>query len=227
MMTIYNEHENKFESVEEPDPSLTYTYADYLQWRFEEQVELIRGQIFKMSPAPRVRHQQVSRQLGGAIFPILKGHKCQFFAAPFDVRLPVQNKKKLSEITTVVQPDICIICDETKLDELGCCGAPDIVIEILSPGNTQKEIQLKFDLYEEAGVKEYWIVYPAEENIAVFKLNNDGKYDGAKIYASGSVIKSTAVIGLHVSIDDVFSTWYLSAQQNYCMYKNPLAGGTE
>lgn len=205
MFTIYNEEENKFQLMEEPDPSLSYTYADYLRWKFEEQVELIRGKIFKMSPAPTPLHQQISGKLFLRIGNFLEKKSCNFFSAPFDVRLPVKNKKKDNEITTVVQPDICIICDESKIDQRGCLGAPDLVIEILSAGNTQKEVNLKFELYEEAGVKEYWIAYPAEENIAVFILNEKGKYDGAKIYAGKYGIKSTAVKGLIIKPDDIFT----------------------
>ena len=205
MFTIYNEEENKFELVEEPDPSLSYTYSDYLKWKFEEQVELIRGKIFKMSPAPAPRHQQISISLASEIYNFLKKKSCKVFTAPFDVRLPVRNKKKDNEITTVVQPDICVICDETKIDSRGCLGAPDLLIEILSPGNTEKEVKLKFELYEEAGVKEYWIVYTAEENIAVFILNENGKYDGAKIYAGNHRIKSIAVKELIIQPADIFT----------------------
>ena len=92
------------------------------------------------------------------------------------MRLPVKNRKKDNEITTVVQPDLGIVCDTSKIDERGCCGAPDLVIEILSPGNSQKEVQFKYELYEEAGVKEYWIINPVEENIVVHILNNNGKF---------------------------------------------------
>jgi Uma2 family endonuclease len=205
VFTIYNKEENKFQSVEEPDSSLSYTYADYLKWKFEEQVELIRGEIFKMSPAPTPQHQQISIKLSSRIFNFLETKKCHVYAAPFDVRLPVKNKKKDSEITTVVQPDICVICDETKIDSRGCLGAPDLLIEILSPGNTEKEVKLKFELYEEARVKEYWIIYPAEENIAVFILNENGKYDGARIYAGKDRIKSTAVEGLTINPDAIFT----------------------
>ena len=205
MFTIYNKEENKFERVEEPDPSLSYTYADYLQWKFEEQMELIRGKIFKMRPAPAPRHQQISISLASEIYNFLKKKSCKVFTAPFDVRLPVRNKKKDNEITTVVQPDICVICDETKIDSRGCLGTPDLLIEILSPGNTEKEVKLKFELYEEAGVKEYWIVYPAEENIAVFILNENGRYDGAKIYAGNDRIKSIAVKGLIIQPADIFT----------------------
>jgi Uma2 family endonuclease len=205
MFTVYNEEESKFQQVEEPDPSLSYTYADYLKWNFEEQVELIRGRIFKMSPAPAPVHQQISIRLSAEIYNFLKRKTCKIFAAPFDVRLPVKNKKKDNEITTVVQPDICVICDESKIDGRGCLGAPDLLIEILSPGNTEKEVKLKFELYEEAGVKEYWVVYPAEQNIAIFILNENGKYDGAKIYAGNDKIKSAAIKGLAIKLDDIFT----------------------
>lgn len=205
MFTVYNEEERRFQLVEEPDPTLSYTYADYLQWKFEEQVELIRGKIFKMSPAPAPKHQQISISLSSEIYNFLKKKSCQVFSAPFDVRLPLKNKKKDNEITTVVQPDICVICDETKIDARGCLGAPDLIIEILSPGNTEKEVKLKFELYEEARVKEYWVVYPSEENVAVFVLNENGKYEGAKIYAGKDGIKSASVEGLIIKLNEIFT----------------------
>lgn len=203
MYTVYDEDNNDFMKVEEPDPSFEYTYADYLKWKFEERLELFRGKIYKLS-APNTRHQEVSMMLSSHFFNYLKGHKCKVFHAPFDVRLPVQNKRKDNEVTTVVQPDICVICDESKLDERGCCGAPDLIIEILSPGNSRKEIRLKYDLYEEAGVKEYWIIQPAEETASVIRLNKNGKFEGATIYTSGDNIESGAVPGLKISVEDIF-----------------------
>jgi Uma2 family endonuclease len=205
MFTLFDEEEGKFSKVEEPDPSLSYTYADYLKWKFEEQLELIRGQIFKMSPAPAPVHQRICRNINGILYNKLKGKKCQFFPAPFDVRLPVKNKKRDDQITTVVQPDLCVICDEYKIDEKGCLGAPDLVIEILSPGNSEKDVKLKFEVYEEAGVKEYWIIHPAEETAAVFVLNEKQKYGGAKLYAGHDIIKSIAVPGLTTEVQEVFS----------------------
>lgn len=112
MFTVYDEKEEKFLMIEEPDALLSYTYANYLQWKFEERVELIRGQILKMSPGHNMKHQHVSIQLASTIFNVLKEKKYNVFAAPFDVRLPVKNKRKDTEITTFVQPDICVICDE-------------------------------------------------------------------------------------------------------------------
>ena len=121
------------------------------------------------------------------------------------MRLLVKNRKKDNEVKTVVQPDICVICDESKLDEKGCCGAPDLIIEILSPGNSRKEVRLKYELYEEAGIKEYWIVQPVEENISIFILNDDAKYNGATMYTSGDSIKSEAIPGLTIKVNDIFS----------------------
>lgn len=204
MFTVYDEEEDKFIQVEEPDPSLSYTYADYLQWKFEEQVELIRGRIYKMT-APRTKHQSVTGNLHGEMYTQFKGHPCKLFVAPFDVRLPVQNRKKPHEITTVVQPDVCVVCDPGKIDELGCIGAPDLVVEVLSPGNSKKDIRLKHEVYEEAGVKEYWVVYPAEESVAIFVLNRDGRFSGATLYASGEIIESKAIPGLRINLKDIFT----------------------
>lgn len=205
MFTVYDTDNNEFSKVEEPDPSFSYTYADYLKWNFEERLELIRGKIFKMSPAPAPFHQRVASNLNGIFYNILKKKKCKVYPAPFDIRLPVKDKKKDNEINTVVQPDISIICDELKIDARGCCGAPDLVIEILSPGNSHKEVKLKFELYEEAGVKEYWVIYPTEETVAVFLLDEKCKYNGATLYVDGDKIRSEAVHGLIIKVRDVFT----------------------
>ena len=203
-MTIYNIDDNSYSKVEEPDSSITYTYADYLKWQFEERLELFRGKIFKLS-APNTTHQTISRNILVLIAIFLKQKSCKVFAAPFDVRLPVKNRKKDNEITTVVQPDICVVCNETKLDSRGCCGAPDLIVEILSPGNSKKEIRLKHELYEEAGVKEYWIVNPVEENIVVFLLNEERKFSGLKMYADDDIIICMAVPGLNINVTEIFT----------------------
>jgi len=204
MYTVFDEEEGKYLQVKEPDPSLTYTYADYLQWKFEERLELFRGRIFKLS-APNTKHQVISSNILALLWNFLKNQTCQVFPAPFDVRLPVKNRKKDNEVTTVVQPDICVICDEAKLDVRGCCGAPDLIVEILSPGNSKKEVKLKHELYEEAGVKEYWIVYPEEESIIIFLLNDNQKYDGAKAYAGDDIIFSRSIPGFCINMKDIFT----------------------
>jgi len=204
MFTVYDEDNEEYSKVEEPDPSLIYTYADYLKWNFEERLELFRGKIFRLS-APNRQHQEIAREIFVPLANFLKNKQCQVFIAPFDVRLPVKNRKKDNEVTTVVQPDICVICDEEKLDKRGCCGAPDLMVEILSPGNSKKEVKLKYELYEEAGVLEYWIVYPEEENVGVFILNEHQKYKPAVFYAGNDTIKSVSVSGFVIKLNDIFT----------------------
>src|ERR1700761_3418608 len=116
------------------DINKVYSYADYLKWNFKERVELIKGKLFKMSPAPNRMHQKLSVHITGHLWNYLRGNTCNLYSAPFDVRLPRKSAND-TDIITVLQPDICVICDESKLDDKGCLGAPDIVVEILSPGN--------------------------------------------------------------------------------------------
>jgi len=203
MFTVMNE-DGEVNMVEEPSSGYIYTYADYLKWQFEERLELFRGKVFKLA-APTTKHQVVAMKLHLRIGNFLEKHPCFVFVAPFDVRLPVKNRKKDNEITTVVQPDLGIVCDASKIDERGCCGAPDLVIEILSPGNSQKEVQLKFEIYEEAGVNEYWIINPVEENIVVFILNQDGQFGGGKMYA-GKTISPHFIPELKIEIRDIFKS---------------------
>lgn len=166
---------NRINQLSQLDLTASYSYADYLKWQLNEAVELIKGKIQLMSPAPNVRHQRISWQLGGALFNYFNNKACSAFSAPFDVRLYDRTKSILAnkEITTVVQPDICVICDKEKLDEQGCNGAPDWIIEILSKGNSKKEVKIKHALYAESGVTEYWLIYPYEEVIYQFVLNDE------------------------------------------------------
>jgi len=161
----------------------TYSYADYLKWQFEERIELLRGKVFPMSPAPSLRHQRVSKVIQGRMFNFFHGGECELFAAPVDVRL--YNRKKSikadKDVHTVVQPDLCVVCDPAKLTDIRSCnGAPELVVEILSPGNRQREMDDKFDLYQEAGVQEYWLVQPVEEVVLVYSLNEKGQFMGLK-----------------------------------------------
>lgn len=148
-----------------------YSYADYILWKIKERVELFKGKIFEMS-APSPIHQEVSGNLYAVMHYHFRDEPCKLYSAPFDVRLP---KKGETQIYNVVQPDLCIICDFSKIDNRGCVGAPDLVVEILSPGNSKKEMKNKFDLYEEAGVREYWIIDPDRESVLINVLEN-GKY---------------------------------------------------
>jgi Uma2 family endonuclease len=186
------------------DLNKTYSYFDYLTWQFQDKLELLRGKVFKMSPAPSTFHQRISGNLHGYLFNFFKPHSCDLFAAPFDVRL--FDKKKSTddkEIHTVVQPDLCVICDESKIDERGAIGAPDLVIEILSPGNSNKEMKYKFDLYEEAGVLEYWIVNPADRTIFIYVLK-EGQFIGMHPLIEEDVIQSRLFPQLDFKLEDIF-----------------------
>lgn len=182
------------------DLTKTYTYSDYLLWQFSERVELIKGYILIMSPAPSRNHQTISQNLNWKIYGFFENHSCSVFVAPFDVRLPIKSAKKN---TTVVQPDLCIICDENKLDDKGCNGAPDLIVEILSPKNSKHDVDTKFNLYQESGVQEYWIVEPEEHIVLVYTLKN-GEYIGSKPFSEGEIIKSTLFPEMKIAVEDVF-----------------------
>lgn len=190
-------------SLSQLDPHANYTYADYLTWQIQERVELLRGKIRQMAAPNRV-HQGISLNLSRMFSTALLKSPCKVYAAPFDVRLTRFNKLKNKEVTTVVQPDLCVICDPEKLDVRGCIGAPDLVVEILSPGNSKTEMKDKFDLYEEAGVREYWLVYPGERSVQIFQLNETGRYIGLRPYVDGDTVTTPIVPGMEVVLADVF-----------------------
>jgi Uma2 family endonuclease len=179
------------------DLTKQYSFSDYLKWEFTERVELLRGFIHKMSPAPNRRHQTVSQRINNHFYNSVN---CAVFVAPFDVRLPIASAKKQ---TTVVQPDICIICDANKLDDLGCNGAPDLIVEILSPKNSKYDTNTKFNLYQEAGVNEYWIVDIEQKMILVYTLL-DGIYIGLKPASEDEYVKSIAFPHFKLAVADVF-----------------------
>jgi Uma2 family endonuclease len=181
----------------------SYTYADYLTWQMEEMVELIRGKVFRQAAAaPRRIHEELTVILVTRFYEFLKGSNCKVYTAPFDVRLPVSSKKH-EDIDTVVQPDLCVVCDQEKLDELGCVGAPDLIVEILSPGNNKKELKNKYDVYESAGVREYWIIHPDERTLLIYTLDN-GSYVASRLYTLGDRISSTSLPGFELDLDEVF-----------------------
>jgi Uma2 family endonuclease len=186
------------------DLTKQYSYADYLTWKFTDRVELIRGWIKKMSPAPSSYHQVVSGNLSFHIQKYLYKKGCKVFVAPFDVRLI--NTKKSSDdniVYTVVQPDICIICDKDKIDKRGCVGAPDLVIEIVSKGNTKYEMETKFELYEEAGVLEYCIVGLGDETTTVFDLK-ENKFQFRKIYSNDDKVPMGIFTDFSLDMTEVF-----------------------
>ena len=178
-----------------------FTYADYKVWELKpgERFELINGVAYAMS-APNVSHQRLQMRLSGEFYAFLKGKKYEVFAAPFDVRLFYEED---DSDDTVVQPDVAIICDPKKLGEEGCRGAPDLVVEILSPSNTAIEMERKLLLYKEAGVQEYWIVDPKNKHISIYRLQ-DGEYS-YRICRIQDSAKPGVVPGLEIPLLTIFA----------------------
>ena len=190
--------------VKEPSASYSgkYSYADYLTWQIDGMVEIIKGRLFKMASAPSRIHQKVAIKLAYLLYGYLEGKPCEVYEAPFDVRLPTTTSKN-EDIYTVVQPDICVICDKNKLDDAGCIGAPDWIVEILSPGNNKKEIQNKYEVYQESGVKEYWIIHPNEQTLLIYILQN-GKYFPSRLFTSGDMVNSIVILGFSLDLEAFF-----------------------
>ena len=180
------------------DHNKSYTVADYYNWDFSERVELINGKIYEMMPAPSPYHQEIAGDLYDPIKQFLRDKPCKVYFAPFDVYLPGNSTNN-----TVLQPDICVICDLTKITKKGCVGAPDIVVEILSPGNSVKEMKIKYNAYEEAGVKEYWVVIPTNLLFMVYKLVN-GKFEQEPVKTVGDIITSSVLPGFTLDLTELF-----------------------
>lgn len=188
--------------INQLDLNKSYTYADYMTWRFEEMVEIIKGKIFKMSPGPNTYHQTISMNISLLIGGALRNTQCKPFAAPTDVRLITKSAKD-EDIITVVQPDFFVVCDPTKMDTRGCLGSPDFVIEIISPFTSSKDVRIKFNLYEEAGVLEYWIIHPGDRYVQCNVLEN-GVYKESGIYAEEGIIPVRTLPQVEVKFEDVF-----------------------
>ena len=180
-----------------------YTYADYLSWELDHMVELIKGKVFKQAAAaPRRIHQGLVLKLGSKLLNHLANKPCKVYPAPFDVRL-ITNSTKPNQIYTVVQPDVCVVCDPEKLDEFGCIGAPDLIVEILSPSNNRKELQNKYEVYEESGVLEYWVIHPYEKTLLVYTLVN-GQYIPSRLLTLGDKVASNCIQGFVLDLDELF-----------------------
>ena len=184
------------------DSSMSYSYADYYSWEFDERVELINGKVFTITQ-PGTKHQQISGAILAGLYNHLKKKPIAVFAAPFDVRFPDFSKAD-EDVFTVLQPDICVICDAFKLDERGGIGAPDIVVEILLPGDNRKELKNKFEVYEEFKVSEYWIILPGEKIFFRYTLDDDGKYQPSHLLTLGDEVTTPILPGLVLNLDEVF-----------------------
>ncbi len=173
-----------------------YTYRDYCAWPDDERWELIDGQAYNMSPAPARRHQDVVVELSRQIANFLRDHSCRVYTAPFDVRLP-RAAEADDEVDTVVQPDISVVCDPQKLDDAGCRGAPDWIIEVLSPATAAKDQIRKRVLYQRHRVKEYWLVHPIDRILTIYRLEQD-EYGKPDIQATEDATPVATLQGLQI-----------------------------
>jgi len=193
-------------SLADLDPNGTYSYADYLGWQFTELVELLRGKIMRRMSVPTDRHQALVGNVYLAFGNHLRRQPCQVRVAPYYVRLPKRGTTADAAIYTVVQPDVCVICDPAKIEPRGCLGAPDLVVEVLSPGTAARDWKDKFDLYEEAGVGEYWIVLPYENDISVFVLDEPtARYRLVGEYAGPGSIPCRTLPTMALDWTDIFA----------------------
>ncbi|MDR0864714.1 MAG: Uma2 family endonuclease [Candidatus Symbiothrix sp.] len=198
-------------SVKEPaavyiSRSKRYTYADYLSWMDDARRELIDGVVYDLLSAPTRFHSRISGSIFGRLWNYVakrKG-KCEIHHAPFDVRFPKNGETADDKIATVVQPDICVVCDPSKLDGKGCIGAPDLIVEVQSPSTAKRDLNEKFNLYEEAGVKEYWVVFPAEKALTVFLLQKNGKFDVGTTYEYEGKVPVSIFKGLKIDMKELF-----------------------
>jgi len=174
------------------DLSRKYTYADYATWPEDFRCELIDGQVYLMSPSPSFQHQELVGELFFLIKQHLRGKSCKPVIAPFDLRLPRPGEATGRE-QTVLQPDILVTCHPERLTESGHIGAPDWVIEVLSPSTASKDHVLKRHFYEAAGVREYWLVHPLDRILTRYVLGADGRFGPAEISALEGSTASQAV----------------------------------
>ncbi len=183
----------------------TYRYGDYKGWPEDERWELIDGVAYDMSPAPSTAHQAISMELGSAIRTFLGKSECRVFAAPFDVLLADAPDQADDDVTNVVQPDIVVICDPAKIKPHGCVGAPDWVIEILSPYTSRRDLAEKFTLYERHGVREYWIIDPGNRYVHVYILGENRKYPKTEAPRGKAIVTATVCPGFEVKLEDLFA----------------------
>ncbi len=180
------------------------TYADYLTWPDDERWEIIGGVALNMSPAPGRRHQEILSELHRQMANYLFDKTCRVYLAPFDVRFAEPGRTSDKEIKDILQPDLSIVYDMEKLDDKGCLGSPDLIVEIISPASVHKDMKEKFALYEIYGVKEYWIVHPVDRVVMVFGLDETGRYGKPAVYTPENNIEVGILPGLVIELDPVF-----------------------
>ena len=179
-----------------------YTFTDCLTWGEDERIEIINGEAFMMAPPSRA-HQKISGEIFRQLANYLSGKKCEVYAAPFAVRLFEQDGDSPEDVDTMVEPDVSVVCDPSKLDDRGCKGAPDLVIEILSPSTRRHDRMTKFTLYQQAGVREYWIVDPTNKDVQSFVLE-DGRYSVKGFGTAGDEMRVNVLEDCLIDLSEVF-----------------------
>lgn len=187
-----------------PKEKERYTFADYLTWDENERIEIIDGEAFLMA-APSSKHQEISMEISRQLANFLVGKPCRVYPAPFNVRLFAKDGDAPEDVDTVVEPDISVICDRSKIDARGCKGAPDLIVEILSPSSLRNDRLVKLRLYQRAGVREYWIADPENKTVQVFLLNSNGILYPHEDYGQEDVAKVNVLDGCFIELDKVFS----------------------
>lgn len=180
-----------------------YTYADLLSWGEDERAEIIYGNLYMMAPPTRI-HQEVLSELHRQIANFLSDKPCKIYPAPFGVRLFEQDDDTPENVNTVVEPDITVVCDRNKLDDRGCKGAPDMIIEILSPSTARHDRFVKLNLYQRAKVREYWIVDPLNNTVDVCLPDENGRLVVSAIYTRNDTAKVTILPGCTIDLSKVF-----------------------
>ena len=186
-----------------PAPKDHYTFADCLTWGESERIEIINGEAVMMAPPTRI-HQKISGELFRQLANFLEGKKCEVYAAPFAVRLFEKDGDTPEDVDTMVEPDISVVCDHDKLDKHGCKGAPDLVVEILSPSTRRHDRLVKLDLYQRAGVREYWIVDPDSQSVQVFLQDSNGSLRLHEDYGREDIAKVNVLDGCFIELSKVF-----------------------
>ena len=186
-----------------PAKKARYTFADVLTWEESERIEIIGGEAVMMAPPAR-SHQKVCGEIFRQLANYLEGKRCEVYHAPFGVRLFEQDGDSPEDVDTMVEPDIVVVCDKSKLDQYGCKGAPDMVVEILSPSTRRHDRLVKLGLYQRAGVREYWIVSPEEKTVQVLLLE-DGKLLPHEDYGRDDIAKVNVLDGCFIELSKVFA----------------------
>lgn len=187
-----------------PAEKARYTFADCLTWGENERIEIIDGETFIMATPSRI-HQKISGELFRQLANYLEGKKCEVYPAPFGVRLFEQDGDRPEDVDTVVEPDISVVCDRSKLDKHGCKGAPDLIVEILSPSSLRHDRLVKLNLYQRAGVREYWIADPENRSVMVFLPDSNGSFRLREDYGWEDVAKVNVLDGCFIELNKVFS----------------------